>query len=284
VSLLTTDDPSLASRLAESLDQTNRERQDLERQAVDQAIAMVEANRDQHEPFICVASSDWHAGVIGLVSARLKERYHRPAIAIAWDREKGIGKGSGRSIEGFDLGAMVIAARQSGLLLAGGGHKMAAGLTISGALENIDALTAFHAFARQRVSAMISPAQLQPSLRLDAQIPLSAITLDLAYLLERIEPCGNGNPTPRFALTGVRLRRVEIVKEAHLRLHLTDLQGNQATQAMAFRATETPMGQALLATPPQTILDIAVQIKHSTWQGRTKVDLVIEDAMVTNLK
>lgn len=213
----------------------------------------------------------WHAGVIGIVAARLKERFHRPSFVIAVD-EKGIGKGSGRSIRGVDLGALTIAARQQGLLIAGGGHAMAAGLTV--ARENIPALRAFF---EERLDTILTEEILQPKLVVDGLIGLGSATVEFLDKLDCFAPYGSGNPEPRFALSNVRIVSADIVGTDHVRCVMMDGE-NRRMKGIAFRCMETPMGPLLLSKPQN--LKIVGRLSRDDWNGRNDVQFQIEDVAV----
>ena len=264
--LLTTSDPDEARNLAQRLDAYNRERQAIETGVLEAATAQVEANGSV-PPFIFVASEGWHPGVIGIVAGRLREKYERPTFVIALS--DGIGKGSGRSALGVDLGSAVIAARECGLLINGGGHPNAAGLTVSaGRLAELkEFLTA--RVVKDMVSAI-------PSLAFDGALSLAAATPDLITTLGRVGPFGVGNPEPRFAFPSVRVAKADIVGERHVRCFLVDQRGNRVN-GIAFRAVGSPLGQLLLDGTGAS-LHLAGRLRADEWQGQTRVQVHIEDA------
>jgi single-stranded-DNA-specific exonuclease len=267
--LLATDDPALARDLAEQLEGFNAERREIEKRVLAEAIAQVDGG-DGAAPLVFAAAEGWHPGVIGIVASRLKERYNRPALVAAL--AAGIGKGSGRSVGGFALGPAVIAARQAGLLLNGGGHAMAAGFTIETAR-----LPEFRAFMTERVAAEIGMTPLVPELSLDGALTPDAVTTDLIDTLERLAPFGAGNAEPRFALPAVRIVRAEPVGTAHLRCFLTDAAGKARLRAIAFRALETKLGPALLQNGGAAF-HVAGHLRCDEWQGERRVQLTIDDA------
>lgn len=266
--LLTTDDPEEARRIAERLDAYNSERRALEADVVDAALEQAEVHGDA--PITLVAGGDWHPGVIGIVAARLVERLNRPACVVSL--ADGIGKGSGRSVPGFALGPAIVAARQSGLLEAGGGHAMAAGFTVRE--ERLDELRAFLTERLQRElpegSAVARP------LDLDGLVTPRAATTDLLDLLDRIGPYGSGHDEPRFALSAARIARADIVGERHVRLRLADA-GGGSLKAIAFRCVGTPMGDALLAARGAP-LHVAGLLRPDHWNGNRGVQLIVTDA------
>jgi len=263
--LLTTDDPVEARALAERLDGYNRERQALEAAVLEAATRQVEAQGDS--PLAFAVAEGWHPGVIGIVAGRLRERFERPAMVIALS--EGIGKGSGRSARGFDLGAAVIAARQAGMLINGGGHPNAAGLTVSA--ERLDEL---RDFLTARVVAEADTAL--PALTLDGALSLAAATPDLLTALDRVGPYGVGNPEPRFAFPTVRVAKADIVGEKHVRCFFADQRGGRLA-GIAFRAVGTPLGAALLDTAGSS-LHIAGRLRADEWRGELRVQLHLEDA------
>jgi single-stranded-DNA-specific exonuclease len=267
--LLATNDPTLTADLARRLDEYNRERRDIEARTVDAAVAMVEATA-QSPVLIFAAAEDWHPGVIGIVAARLKERYERPACVVALTA--GVGKGSGRSIAGLPLGRAVIAARQAGLLINGGGHAMAAGFTV--AAENLDPL---REFLVERLGDGLDRERLVPELRVDGVITLGAAQADLIRHIERLAPFGAGNPEPRFVLSGVRVTHAEVVGNGHLRCTLADPLDTARLRAIAFRAVGTPLGQFVAETRGIT-MHIAGHLRRDRWLGGDAVQFSIDDA------
>ncbi len=271
--LLATDDPALAAELAQRLDGYNRERREIEARVLGEAIARVEG-APQSPALVFAAAENWHPGVIGIVAARLKERYGRPACVVALDG--GIGKGSGRSIPGLPLGPAVIAARQAGLLLDGGGHAMAAGFTV--AAEKVDALRDFLA---ERLGRGLARETLVPELRLDGVLAAGAARIELIDQLDRLAPYGAANPEPRFAFPSLRVVHAELVGSGHLRCTLADPLAdptdNAPLRAIAFRAAETPLGD-FLAVTGGAALRIAGHLRRDTWRGGDAVQLSIDDA------
>ncbi|MEZ5670778.1 MAG: single-stranded-DNA-specific exonuclease RecJ [Alphaproteobacteria bacterium] len=268
--LLRTDDPVEAAGLAARLHALNQERRELEAAALDQAIARVERGEGVADGLILLADPGWHPGVVGIVAARLKDRYHRPAFVGGYDGAQV--KASGRSVAGVDLGAAVIAARQAGLLVNGGGHRMAAGLTVAA-----DRLEDTRAFLAARIGDQTGNRPLEPTLNIDATLSLAGIGLDVVDAVDRLEPFGSGNPRPRFAWLGVRLAHVEPVGDgAHLRCRLEDATGRGA-KAMAFRVGDTPLGARLFAARDR-LVDIAGTLRRDRWRGQDSALLTIDDA------
>ena len=267
--LLTTEDASEARALALALDQWNAERREIEARTLAEAIEQIE-HAQTSLPIAFVAREGWHPGVIGIVAGRLKDRYNRPACVVAL--ADGIGKGSGRSVTGFALGPAIIAARQAGLLLNGGGHAMAAGFTVSGSR-----LEAFRDFLAERVLVVAGANGLMPELGLDGALMPAAATPEFVGLLERLAPFGAGNSEPRFAFPAMVVQRAEVVGEKHVRAILGEAAGPQRLKAIAFRCLETDLGRALLNGRGHGF-HVAGHLRADGWQGRNEVQLLIEDA------
>ena len=269
VRLLTATDPEEARIIAAELDRLNEERRGIEQLVTDDAA--IQALDQADAPLIIVSGGGWHPGVVGIVASRLKEKYGRPAIVIAED-EAGIGKGSGRSISGVDLGAAILAAKDSGLLVAGGGHAMAAGVTIAaGGLEPL------RAFLHDRLAATIETARGGRALTLDALLSPGGVAGGLCDELDAGGPYGAGWPAPRIAAGPARLIRTSIVGNGHVRGIAAGDDGN-SFKWIAFRAADTPLGQALLSSAPDTRWWLAGTIKRDEWTGGNAAEMHVEDA------
>ena len=266
--LLTTDDPADARRLAEQLDRFNAERKAIEQTVLAAALDKAEAQAADGRPLVLVAGEGWHPGVIGIVASRIVERINRPACVVAL--ADGTGKGSCRSIAGVDLGAAVIAARQAGLLRNGGGHRMAAGLTVEAG--KVDAL---HEYLCERVEGAVAAAGAVRTLGIDAVLTPSGATRALQEQIERVGPFGAGNPEPRFALAGARIAKADIVGDNHVRCFLADAGGGRL-KAIAFRSLGEPLGDALLKAGGGT-LTLAGKLRADDWKGREDVQFLIDD-------
>ncbi|MGA8761135.1 MAG: single-stranded-DNA-specific exonuclease RecJ [Stellaceae bacterium] len=267
--LLSTDDPASAAELARRLDALNAERRDIEASTLAAAIPAVEA--EPQSPVLSFAvGADWHPGVIGIVAARLRERYERPACVVAV--ADGIGRGSGRSVPGLPLGPAVIAARQAGLLVNGGGHAMAAGFTVAS-----DKLAALREFLVERLGDGLDRETLVPELAIDGALSVAAVQPALIAQLEQLAPFGAANPEPRFVFPTVRVAHWEPVGSGHLRCLLADPLDRARLSAIAFRAAETPLGHFLAETRGVAI-HIAGHLRRDTWRGSDAVQLVIDDA------
>ena len=269
VRLLTSSDPEEARTIAAELDRLNEERRAIEMLVCEQAEA--QAAEQGNAPVITVMSSGWHQGVIGIVAGRIKERLGRPAIVIA-ETEDGTGKGSGRSIGGVDLGAAVLAAKESGLLVAGGGHAMAAGLTLPpGGME------AFRGFINDRLAADVEKARGDRALLLDALLAPGGVAGALCDALDAAGPYGAGWPSPRVAAGPVRLLRTGIVGDGHVRgIGCGD--DGKSFKWIAFRSATTELGQALLSSPPDRRWWLAGSIRRDEWNGGNAAEMHLEDA------
>ena len=267
--LLACDDPAEAARLAEQLDGHNEVRRRIEQQVLDEALAVIAEDAPREHGLVFAAGEGWHPGVIGIVASRLRERTNLPAFVVALD--DGIGKGSGRSVPGVNLGEAVIAARQSNLLIAGGGHPMAAGLTV--ARERIEDL---RAFLDERVSRRMAAIAYRPALGLDGLVRPGAAGAELIQALERLAPFGVGNSEPRFAVAEARIAGAQVVGSGHVRCTLTGPEGARL-KGIAFRALDGELGPALLQSRGLP-LHVAGKLRLDRWAGGGAVQFVIEDA------
>ncbi len=271
VRLLTTEDAAEAGAIARRLDELNRERREIEAAVFEHALARVEEGEEQTPgaPLIFAAGEGWHPGVIGIVASRLKERFNRPACVVSLDGGKG--SCSGRSVSGVDLGAAVIAARQAGLLVKGGGHAMAAGFTVE--RRRLDELIGF---LTQRVADAVGERPPVPSLRLDGALTVAAASRDLVETLSRVGPFGSGNPEPRFAIAAARLAYADVVGSNHLKCTLAGAEGGRLN-AIAFRGLDTDLGPALL-NHDGAPFHVAGRLRVNTWRGHSAVEFLIDDA------
>ena len=269
--LLATADEMEAARIAVLLDKLNRERKAIETQMLEEAVARAEqlVEADPDVPLLLIGADGWHKGVVGLVASRLTERFHRPSCVIAWN-ETGEGTGSLRSIGGVDIGTAVRAAVAAGHLAKGGGHAMAAGLTV--ARGQLDALQSFLA---ERLARATGAARAAVSLDIDGALTPATVTDEFFDLLERAGPYGQGNPQPRFAFPAHRVKFAKVVGEVHVRCVLEAGDGSRL-DAVAFRAADQAVGAALLSSSGLP-LHVAGHLRRDTWNGREKRELVIED-------
>jgi len=265
--LLATDDPAEAAALARRLDTDNTDRKAIEAAVLAEATTQLDA-ADDAGTVLLAAGEGWHPGVVGLVAGRLRERYNRPVCIVALDG--GIGTGSGRSIPEVDLGAAVVEARRAGLLMSGGGHRMAAGFTV--AAPQLGALAEF--LDTQAARHLDGPPV--PRLELDGALSPGGAGLELAAALERLGPYGAGNPEPVLALQNARVLRADVVGDGHVRCVLTGPDGGRLT-GIAFRCADEPLGRALLERGGVP-LHLAGALRVNRWQGREDAQLRIEDA------
>lgn len=272
--LLSTEDELEVKYLATELEQYNAERKAIESMVLEQAMVSAEII-DENSQLLVVTGQGWHAGVIGIVAGRLKERFNKPVAVIAIN--DGIGKASARSVTGFDFGASVISAMESGLLVAGGGHAMAAGFTVEEA--KIHELTEF---LQARMSSGLQQITGQKKLLLDGIISIGGANAELLTNLEKLAPFGQGNPQLRFCIKQVVNRWSEIVAEHHVKSLLIDRLSNSRLSSIAFRCVGTKLGDALLGTIGKTI-DVAGQLRLQEWNGKQTVSLSIDDVMIMSL-
>jgi single-stranded-DNA-specific exonuclease len=269
VRLLTATDGEEARTIAAELDRLNEERRAIEMTVTEQATALAEAYSS--DPVILVSGAGWHQGVIGIVAGRLKERFGRPAIVVA-ESEDGTGKGSGRSISGVDLGAAILAAKDSGLLVAGGGHAMAAGLTVSpGGIE------ALRAFLSGRLATDVEAALGGRALLLDALLTPGGVAAALCDALDAAGPYGAAWPAPRVAAGPARLIKTGIVGDGHVRGFAAGDDG-KSFKWIAFRSAGTELGQALLSSATDRRWWLAGTIKRDEWNGGNAAEMHLEDA------
>jgi single-stranded-DNA-specific exonuclease len=266
--LLSTDSPAEAAAIAAKLDALNAERRDIEVAVQAAAVEQAEA-RGAEGPLVWAAGEGWHPGVVGIVASRLKERFNRPAVVIGIDAA-GEGKGSGRSLEGVDLGACVATLAREGLIAKGGGHRMAAGLTLD--RGQLDAAMARLGVLLARQGAGVGGPR---DLRLDGLLAPGGATVELAETLEAAGPWGASAPAPAFAMAGARLAFVKQAGERHLRLTLEDPSGR--LDGVAFNALGGPLGD-FLTERVGGALHVAGRLEIDDWGGRRRVKLRVEDA------
>lgn len=270
--LLASDDDIESGTIAATLNRLNRERQDMELRCCEEAVAIAEARlaADPDLPILIVGSEDWHKGLVGLVASRLTERFRRPSLVMAWDAEAGHGTGSARSISGADIGLAVRSALAAGLAKKGGGHAMAAGITIERQRhEEVEQ------FLRAHLTESVTAARGEAALSVDGAMTPEAATPDFADLLEKAGPFGAGNPAPRFVFPACRVNFAKLAGEAHIRCSLKS-GGGATIGAIAFRAVGTPLGEALLGGADRPF-HVAGRLQRDNWGGRDRVELMVED-------
>ncbi|WP_298744416.1 single-stranded-DNA-specific exonuclease RecJ [uncultured Brevundimonas sp.] len=269
--LLSTDDPDEAQALARELDALNLARREVERQVTDQATRMVEATGAHADgsAVVVIEGADWHPGVVGIVAGRLRERWRKPVVVIGVDAVNGVGKGSGRSQPGMNLGRAVQAAWEAGVLMAGGGHAMAAGLTVKA-----DDIGRLRDFLNARMAGEQAAAEALDGVEIDALIEPGAATRALFEQFEQLAPFGPANPEPLFALEHVAVREPAAMNGGHVRCRLVGADG-ASVKAVAWRCADLPSGKALLAG--QGGLSVAGRLRADDWNGRRGVQFEIED-------
>lgn len=274
--LLATDDEYEALAIAQRLDELNAERQRIEASAVEQAMAAAELEiGDGPGPAVLVtASSDWHQGVVGLVAGRLKERFGRPAFAITLGPDGG-GTGSGRSVPRVDLGAAVVDAVRGGIIAKGGGHAMAAGVTLAPGQ-----LGPFRAYLNDTLADDVAAARASDGVKIDAALTARGANAEFIHQIDRAGPFGAGNPMPVFAFPTHQIRFADVVGAGgHVRCTVSSGDGANL-KAIAFRAAGTSLGDALLKARDGQRLHVAGTLTLDHWQGRESVQLRILDAAV----
>ena len=276
--LLATDDPVEAGEIAATLDRLNQERQAMEQEMLAQAREEAEAELASKNPpaVLVTANEGWHPGIVGLIAARLKEQARRPAFAIAFN-PNGTGTGSGRSISGFDLGRLVREAVEAGLLSKGGGHAMAAGITLERAR-----LGELRAFFEERAAETVARLKADDSLAIDAALSADGASLELCEMLERAGPFGQGHPQPVLALPRHQIVDAATVGTSHVRVNLRSEAGGRL-QAIAFRAAENDLGRFLYDNRGQSV-HLAGSISVNHWNGNRRVQFRISDAARADMR
>lgn len=272
LTLLTTADKGEAAAIAQELERLNRERQEIELAVVDQAMIQADnmLGKERRGSILVVSARGWHPGVVGLAAARLKERFNLPSFVLAEDREGRLAAGSGRSIPGVDIGRAVREAFESGLIVKGGGHAMAAGLTIEASR-----LGDLRGFLEERLAAQVQAAQ-DRALSIDAALTAGGATLELIELLEQAGPYGTAHPAPVFAFPAHRVLYADPAGGDHIRCTIGAADGRKL-KAIAFRAMGTELGEMLLSER-QMPLHIAGRLTVDDWSGARVPSLQIEDA------
>lgn len=273
IQLLTESDSLKARHIAQTLDRLNKERQILEKETLEEAEALLIAGKQlEADSVLVVSGHNWHPGVVGLIAARLKERYRRPCLAIAFD-EMNIGTGSARSIPGIDLGAVVRGAVDEGLLIKGGGHAMAAGLTVQA-----DKIQLVKEYLSSSLDTVIARVKNDDALKIDGALTVDGASIHLVNMLQQAGPFGAGNPEPIFVFPAHRVLYAEEVQGGHIRCSVAGSAGKRI-QAIAFRAVGVPLGKTLMSARRQNkSLHLAGTLSLNHWGGAVKVQLRILDA------
>jgi single-stranded-DNA-specific exonuclease len=267
--LLLNSDPKNAFKLASELDQYNKERQMLEKDLLQRILN--ETNNYLKDPVLVLSGINWHEGIIGIVAARLKDKFNKPVIIISIDGN--IGKASARSIVGFDIGSIIIAATQSKILLKGGGHKMAGGFSI--AVKNIDK---FKEFIFRKFKNINEDLTKERPLFLDSVISPTAINIDFYNKVNVLAPFGSGNPEPKFIIENLKTVNGKIVGEKHIKSILIGQDGS-SVKAIAFNAVENDLGSYLLKKNNKSF-NIAGKLSLNEWKGQSNVEFIIDDISV----
>ena len=267
--LLLDTDPKNAFKLASELDQFNKERQMLEKDLLRKLLN--ETKDYSKDPVLVLSGNNWHEGIIGIVAARLKDKFNKPIIIISIDGE--IGKASARSIIGFDIGSVIIAATQDKILLKGGGHKMAGGFSI-----NIKNIEKFKEFVFRRFRNINEDLTSEKPLYLDSTISPAAINLDFYNKVNNLAPFGSGNPEPKFIIENLKTVNSKIVGEKHIKSVLIGMDGS-SIKTIAFNAVENDLGAYLLKNNNK-IFNIAGKLSLNEWKGQSNVEFIIDDISV----
>ena len=267
--LLLNKDPKKSFKLASELDQYNKERQILEKDLLHKILN--QTKNYSNDPVLILSGNNWHEGVIGIVAARLKDKFNKPVIIIS--TKDGLGKASARSVVGFDIGSVIIAATQQDILLKGGGHKMAGGFSIK--LENLDKLKEFVFRKFKNINMDLTS---NKPLLLDSVISPSAINLDFFNKVDLLSPFGSGNPEPKFAIKDVKMINGKIVGEKHVKSVLLGKDGS-SIKTIAFNAVDSNLGEYLL-TKNNKYFDIAGKLSLNEWKGQSNVEFIIDDISV----
>lgn len=277
--LLSCDDPEEAKNLAWLLNDCNAKRRSIQADMMRDAVDMIEQRGLADRPLIMVADESWHVGLNGLVAGQIKERYGKPACCIAF--APGLsgqleGRGSGRSVAGFNMAALFMAAKEAGLLLKGGGHAMAAGFTVTP--DKIAALDEFFVSEADKIAGGLD---LVSEEVVDGIASIRGVRPDFVKLLQdNVGPFGQENPEPRFVLPSVRIVMADIVGESHVRLQITDMEGGARMKAVAFRSVGTALGDILLQSKQGRLLHLLGQFKVNHWNGIDSVEFLVDDVAI----
>ncbi len=266
--LLCSTDPSEAKQLADKLNSFNQERKDIECFVLKQSIEMLEGT-PQRWPIAFVYNTGWHQGVIGIVAGKLKERYNLPAFVMSIEDDEV--KGSARSIPGIDLGALIIAAKEKGVITKGGGHTMAAGFSLTE-----EQIPTFHNFVGEYISRSLNNTKPHPILNIDLSLTLPAVNMNLYREIEQLKPFGTGNPEPLILLRGIYFQKTRIIGNGHIKCELTTLSGAKLA-AIAFRTADTDMGKEILS-PRHDCYDVVGNLRLNIWNNQTNLQFTITDA------
>ena len=266
--LLISDDSAAASAMAETLNRVNSERQQMQKHMLEEALSQA-SQMAENKPVIITAMEGWHPGIIGIVAGRLKDQFDKPALVIGFDHND-IGKGSGRSIDGVDLGAAIIEAKKQGLVAAGGGHAMAAGLTV-----HKETFSAFCGFVEDYLAKDIAVAHQNQYRPHDGILSAASINLKTLEIIDQLEPFGRSNPSPVFIVENVSLTYSKRLNGGHVKCSFQDSHG-VSFSGICFGAESKGLADLLLSPNPPRV-DISCQIKRNEWQGRISTDVHVQD-------
>lgn len=272
--LLCSQNPMEAERLAEEMNNYNQERKDIECFVLEQSIEQLEGT-PQSYPIAFVASKGWHQGVIGIVAGKLKERYNLPAFVMSIEADEV--KGSARSIDGIDLGALIIAAKEKGVITKGGGHTMAAGFSLTE-----EQIPAFRKFVGEYVAKSLNNTAPHPTLNIDLSLSLPAVNFDLCNELERLKPFGTGNPEPTLLIRNIFFKKACIIGQGHIKCELTSLT-KERLPAIAFKIADTEIGREILSNR-QDCYDVVGNLRFNRWNNSTSLQFMIIDIKRSNEK
>ena len=251
----------------------NTERKSLQDQMINEA--MEEAHKlPEDASIIMVDMTGWHPGIIGIVAGRLKDRFDKPAIVIGVN-EDGLGKGSGRSMPGVNLGAAITKARDTGLLISGGGHAMAGGLTVKA-----DRIAELADFLNAHLKEDVMQARKSLSIKIDGLLSPGAVSYSIIDRIEAVGPYGAGNPQPIYGFSDLRIAYAERVRGGHVRCAFEDGIGGRIS-GICFQADQTGLSEILL-DPNAPRVHVAARLKNNSWQGRSSVDLQLVDLAIAS--
>ena len=267
--LLLNSNPKEVFKLATELDQFNKERQKIEKELIEKILNKNEINFN--DPVIVIQGKNYHEGVIGIVASKLKDKYNKPSIVISHDGFKG--KASARSINGFDIGSVIISAAQEKILIKGGGHKMAGGFSIE--MKNVDK---FKKFIFKKFNMLNKNFTIQKTLLLDSKIAASAVNLDFFEKINILSPFGSGNPEPKFVIENLKSVNSKIVGDKHIKSVLVGIEGS-TIKTIAFNAVDNELSSYLLKKS-NVIFNIAGKLSLNEWRGQKNVEFIIDDISV----
>ena len=256
--------------LAADLNTYNEERKILESELLSKILNTDYKN--SADPVVILYGENWHEGIIGIIAARVKDKFNKPTIIISINN--GIGKGSGRSIHGFDLGSTIIGAVQQGLLVKGGGHKMAAGFTI-----NMNKINEFKEFVFRKFKSINVNLEEKKNYYFDVEIAPSAVNINFFEKINLLAPFGSGNPEPRFVIKNVKLVNSKIISSKHIKIVLIGADST-TLKAISFNSVETDLGPYLLKKNSKPF-DIVGKLSLNEWRGQKNVEFIIDDISVT---